>query len=80
MPRLLMLADGALHEMFDVLGQVGNVVTVRSTFLFEVGEELQLRVQQGARVVDQVARVRRHAGPDEARTTELELLPPSATP
>ena len=71
-----MLADGALHEVFDVVRHAGNLVTVRSAFLFELGEELQLRVVQHGTTTDLVARVRGHAGPDDARTTELELLSP----
>jgi len=72
-PRLVVLDGGALHEVFDVLGVSGNLVRVRSAFLFEVGEELSVRIEQDGSVSDATARVRGHIGPDDARITELEI-------
>jgi hypothetical protein len=72
-PRLLVLDGGAPLEVFDVLGVSGDVVRVRSAFLFEVGEELSVRIEHNGSVSDATARVRAHLGPDEARFTELEI-------
>jgi hypothetical protein len=72
-PRLLVLDGGAPHEVFDVLGGTGNLVRVRTAFLFEVGEELSVRIEQDGTVSDATARVRGHIGPEDARITELEI-------
>jgi hypothetical protein len=72
-PRLLVLDGGAPHEVFDVLGVSGNVIRVRTAFLFEVGEELSVRIEQDGNVSDATARVRGHIGPEDARITELEI-------
>lgn len=72
-PRLLVLDEGQPHEVFDVLALADGLARVRSTFLFEVGEELAVRIEVDGRVSEATARVRAHVGPDEARITELEL-------
>jgi hypothetical protein len=72
-PRLLILDDGRPHEVFDVLGLSEDTARVRSPFLFEVGEELTVRIEADGSVTEAVARVRAHVGPAEARITELEL-------
>jgi len=72
-PRFLVLDGATPHEVFDVLGVTGNLVRVRSAFLFEVGEELQVRIEQDGSVSDATARVRGHIGPEDARITELEI-------
>ena len=72
-PRLLVLDGEAPHEVFDVVGIAGNVIQVRSAFLFEIGEELSVRIEQDGSVSDATARVRAHLGPNDTRTTELEI-------
>jgi hypothetical protein len=72
-PRLLVLDDGDAHEVFDVLALADGIARVRSRFLFEVGEELAVRIEADGRVSEATARVRAHVGPEEARITELEL-------
>ena len=72
-PRLLILDDGRSHEVFDVLNISEGLARVRSPFLFEVGEELTVRIEVDGRTSEAVARVRAHVGPEEARITELEL-------
>jgi hypothetical protein len=79
--RLVVLDGGAPHEVFDVLGMAGNLVQVRSAFLFEVGEELSVRLESDGSVSQATARVLGHRGPEHARITELEIgerspLPP----
>lgn len=72
-PRLLVLDDGQPHEVFDVLALADGIARVRSPYLFEVGEELMVRIEVDGRVSEATARVRAHVGPEEARITELEL-------
>lgn len=72
-PRVLVLDDGRPHEVFDVLALAEGLARVRSAFLFEVGEELAVRIEADGRVTEATARVRAHVGPDDARITELEL-------
>jgi len=50
-----------------------SIVRVRSPFLFEIGEELAVRIEHDGVVSDATARVRAHVGPDDARITELEI-------
>jgi hypothetical protein len=75
-PRVLVLDEDKPHDVFDVLGNVdgeGAIVRVRSPFLFEIGEELAVRIEQDGVVSDARAVVRAHVGPDDARITELEI-------
>ena len=60
-------------DLFDVLEIAGDIARVRSPFLFEIGEELTVRIEQGGQVYEAHARVRAHVGPAEMRITELEL-------
>lgn len=69
-----MVVDGeAQHDVFDVQGLSGDVLRARSAFLFEVGEELGVRIEHGGSASDAIARVRAHTGPADARITELEI-------
>jgi hypothetical protein len=76
-PRLLVLDGGTPHEVFDVLGVSGSLIRVRSAYLFEVGEELTVRIEQGGSASEAIARVRGHIGPEDARITELEISEPT---
>ncbi len=75
-PRMLVLAadEGTPRDVFDVLGISNNIARVRSAFLFEVGEELTIRIEQDGAVSEAVVRVRAHVGPPDARITELEIV------
>ena len=74
LPRLLVQAAGdELFDVFDVVAASGDILQVRSAFLFEVGEELDVRIERDGSVASAIARVRRHRGPDDARVTELEI-------
>lgn len=72
--RSVLVVDGdRAHEVFDVLGIADGVARVRSPYLFEIGEELTVRIEQDGTVTEAVARVRAHVGPPDAQVTELEI-------
>ena len=75
LPRLLVQGGGTeeVFDVFDVIAASGDIVQVRSAFLFEVGEQLRVRIEHGGSVSTAVARVRSHLGPEDARVTELEI-------
>ncbi len=77
-PRVLVVDGDGDHEVFEVVAAVGDVIRARAAFLFELGEELSVRIVHDGRVSDATARVRAHTGPDEARITELEISDRSA--
>ena len=70
---LAVLDEDKPYDLFDVLEIVGEVARVRSPFLFEIGEELAVRIEQDGSVSEATARVRAHVGPEDARITELEI-------
>jgi len=78
-PRVVVVDGDARHEVFDVLDFSDGVLRARSAFLFEIGEELRVRIERGggADICVAVARVRGHSGPDDARVTELEISDPT---
>lgn len=76
-PRVLVLDGERAHDVFDVLGITDNIVRVRSPLLFEIGEELHVRIATPT-PTDVTVRVRAHIGTADAQITELEILP--ATP
>ncbi len=57
--------------MFEVIDLTDGLLTARSPFLFEIGEELKLRIDRGGAVSDAIARVRTHRADG---VTELEIL------
>lgn len=66
--------DGGKHyDLFDVLEIVGEIARVRSPLLFEIGEELAVRIETDGQVYEAHAKVRAHVGPADMRITELEL-------
>src|ERR1051326_8370544 len=71
--RVQVLDDDKLYEVFEVVETDGAIVRVRSPYLFEIGEQLRVRIEEGGSVTDAVARVVAHVGPDDARVTELEI-------
>lgn len=72
-PRVLVIEGERSHDVFEVIELSDGVARVRSPLLFEVGEELSLRIEQDGKVSEVTARVRAHVGPATARITELEL-------
>jgi hypothetical protein len=71
--RVLVLEGETPHEVFDLLSITGSVIRARSALLFEVGEELTLRIEQGGSVWDATARVLAHVGLAADRVTVLEI-------
>jgi hypothetical protein len=82
LPRLLVQAAGSDDgfDVFDVVAASGDVLQVRSAFLFEVGEQLRVRLLRDGAVATAIARIRAHIGPDDARITVLELSAPDPQP
>lgn len=59
--------------MISVVGGTGNVIMARTALLFELGEELRVRVERDGSSWEAIARIRAHIGSDDARVTELEI-------
>jgi hypothetical protein len=74
-PRVELLDDGKPVDVFEVLELTDGLARVRSPFLFELGEELPVRLEREGKTSDAIARVRAHVGDSDARVTELELEP-----
>ncbi len=72
-PRVLVVDGHQDHDVFEVLNIADGVARVKSPLLFEIGEELSVRVEQDGVTTAMTARVRAHIGPEDARITELEL-------
>jgi len=68
MARVLLLDNGTPHDIFEVVEVAPGLVRVRAAFLFEVGEELKLQVDDKP----VTARVRAHVGAAD-KITELEI-------
>lgn len=66
---LLLLDAGKPLDIFDVVEVAGGIARVRTAFLFELGEELMVRLDEK----DYEARVRAHIGTGPDKITELEL-------
>jgi len=72
--RVLLVEGPGVHDIFDVVELTDAVARVRSPFLFEIGEQLKLKVERNGTTNEVLARVVSHAGPVDAKVTELELL------
>lgn len=72
--RVLVIDGDRSHDVFDVVGIADGIARVRSPLLFEIGEELAVRIEQDGGVIETTVRVRGHVGPADSRITELELL------
>jgi hypothetical protein len=72
-PRVLLLDADKTVDVFEFVALEEDVVRVRSPYLFEVGEELMLRIERDGTVTETRARVRGHVGDSPDKVTELEL-------
>ncbi len=70
--RVLVVDGDRTHDVFEVVELGDEIVRVRSELLFEIDEELNLRIERDGQVTDTIGRVRAHVGLD-APVTELEL-------
>jgi hypothetical protein len=71
--RVLLVDEGQTHDVFEVVDATEAVVHARSPYLFEVGEELRVRVERDGKAAHETtARVRAHHG----GVSELELGEP----
>jgi hypothetical protein len=61
-------------DVFDLVELADGIVRVRTPYLFEVGEQLTVRVEREGASADLQARVRAHVGTGDDRLTELELI------
>ena len=75
LPRLLVQGTDSeeVFDVFEVVAAAGDILQVRSAFLFEVGERLHVRIEHDGAAVTAIARVRGHLGPEDGRITELEI-------
>jgi len=73
LPRVVVIDGDQSYDVLEVVDLADGVVRARTAFLFEVGEELAVRIEADGKVSDAIARVRGHVGDDAARITELEL-------
>lgn len=74
MSRVLLLDADKAHDVFDLVELTDAVARVRTAFLFEIGEEMRLRVEEDGRTSEALARVRAHTGTPDDKVTELELI------
>lgn len=74
MARVLLLDADSTADVFELVELSEDLARVRTAFLFEVGEEMRLRLEDGATTSEATARVRAHVGPADDRITELEIL------
>jgi hypothetical protein len=70
---LLLDADQPV-DVFELVALADGIVCVRSPYLFEVGEQLTVRIEREGATADLQARVRAHVGPADDKVTELELI------
>jgi hypothetical protein len=72
LPRVVLVVDDGTRDVFEVVAIDDSIIRARSPFLFEVGEELRLRIVDASGARDVTARVIAHTG--EPKLTELELV------
>ena len=78
--RALLVDAGQTHDVFDVVELTDSYLRVRTAFLFELGEEMKVRLVQNGASFEATARVLAHTGTGDDRVTELELADRTAAP
>jgi hypothetical protein len=71
--RVFLLDADKTIDVFELVELTPDVIRVRSAYLFEIGEELALRIERDGKASDTRARVRAHVGAGDDKVTELEL-------
>ena len=74
MARVLLVDGNQAHDVFEVLELGEGSARVRTAFLFELGEDMKLRIEEAAGTFEVAARVVAHTGPADDKITELELF------
>ena len=74
MSRVLLLDADKTHDVFDVVEVTDAALRVRTAFLYEIGEEMRVRVEQNGKASEVLARVRAHTGSGDDKITELEMI------
>ncbi|HEY1549911.1 MAG TPA: hypothetical protein VGG28_18910 [Kofleriaceae bacterium] len=72
LPRVELVEAESARDVFEVVSIDDQVICVRSPFLFELGEELHIRIADASGTRDVTVRVRAHTG--DPKLTELELV------
>jgi hypothetical protein len=72
--RVLLLDADKPVDVFELVELADGIVRVRTAYLFEVGEQLTVRIEREGTSADLQARVRAHTGTGDNRLTELELI------
>ncbi len=72
--RVLLVVAGQTHDVFVVVEVTEGLLRVRTAFLFELGEELEVRVEQNGSSSELKARVHAHVGSGADKITELEVI------
>jgi hypothetical protein len=70
--RVLVIEDGESYDVLEVIEANDKVLRVRAPFLFEVGEQLNLRIEHDGHTRAALVRVRSHSGTEPI--TELEVI------
>ena len=70
---VLLVDAGQTHDVFDVVEVTDALLRVRTAFLFDIGEEMKVRIEQNGAVFEAMARVLGHSGAADDTITELEL-------
>jgi len=74
MSRVLLLDADQPHDVFELVELQEGLARVRTAFLYEIGEELKVRIEDGGATSETIARVRGHVGTGPDKITELELV------
>jgi hypothetical protein len=73
MSGVQLVEGGQTHDVFDIVELTDTVLRVRTAYLFELGEELRVRLDQNGTAFEALARVIAHVGTGDDKITELEL-------
>jgi len=71
--RVLLLDEDKMCDVFELVELTDAIVRARSPFLFEIGEQMKLRIEHDGTVHEAIARVRAHVGTADDKITELEI-------
>ena len=71
--RVVLVDAGQTLDVFDVVEATDVRLRVRTAFLFDIGEEMKVRIEQNGAVFEALARVLGHSGTADDTITELEL-------